>query len=1315
MSLDMEFTAGIGDSISQIAKVQAALQGHGVAVDNLAKTVYGATKRNNEWLHSYKGFDQAGRAFVATITEECNVMGLAAIKFEELSNARQEAVAAAKRVFEQDIRIAKEIKAQERELDRLLKTQERAVLVARKLQESKDKATRKVAVTGVANSAFASIDPTGAVGGMNPAQIAKIQGMMQTLERTMQRSGLSAAQLQAHVNGFKVGNIPILVGKMGEVDRALRRTATGFAVLEKESKSAAGSMWLSWENVARVMQIQGWHAAFSKTASVAKESAIEFRKFQQSIALIQTITDDATNSTTAWEVALRRTSDAFNVPLLEVSAAAYNTVSNQIARSTDATKFLAVASKFGKVTNSDLTASVNILSSVINAYGTSSGDAGEIAARLFKVIDLGRVNTDQLNTSLGNQLAVAAQLGISYEEVGAALSVMTNQGVGTDTALTNLGAVMTKLLKPSKSFQEFLSGKGYDSGVAAVKAEKLYGIIQLLNEELRKGGVSAVAADLQDVRAIRFGSSFGGDKQTALFLKNHELIKNSTSQFEKAYINSVNNVGEVWERNNNRIQNILKADIGKSFLTVLTTMQSGVLAQEGTFKTFAELFKTFANVVQGVVGPLNAMTNGLGSLMGATGDSTVLTKGFSYTLIATGVVYATTNKSIQGYTASIWQNIIALKAQAAAGKGFKVSGGMVAGVGITAGIIALDQIVSIYNRATDAVGDFKVQQLAVNQAIMEGLDAALNKTLKPFGQELDRIATVANIAGSKVNIRFREATENALGPMNEEFTNLIVTVEGFKELMAAEFDPEARMKELKKDIEASGKATDGLKKNFGDLALRKFFLDKDDLRGTVALAQELTNLGQNSLLTGNIQAFRDYSDEALATWKDINKTITASLKTSEEKTLKLKEKLLGSNFNMKDAKSSIADLQGKAQAATAAKDFDKAEAFYESIDRVIDKISEKEKKAANGKSLFADKLDTENTKAMLELEEKRTTFLKEVQTTQADIQKQLKQRLDTEKALVQVQQEQFIVAEKARLARDADNATAAKQEEAAKLMKQQSAELSAAIKESADQFTKNSDLFGGMRTGLAPDKASQMIGVALQDFSGMLGIDNVKNASAAYSKNDFAGAEQALTTELINLREQRRDIDNNSDLRAKDKKLGTTVVPDTLKRIDDAEQILKQAIKSIANRESLEAAYKKLTTSDNFKNLQGNSALIEANIAALKDNRAAINANTAAIRGEKMPAFADGGWVSGAKGTDQITVRASDGEFIMPPGPAAKFAPLLESMRLGTYKSGRANSSVTTIGDIHVTVEGGSSSEEMAREFSRKIRRNFLRGNSRIG
>ena len=135
-------------------------------------------------------------------------------------------------------------------------------------------------------------------------------------------------------------------------------------------------------------------------------------------------------------------------------------------------EFLEVAQKAAKGGVTDLTVSVNGISSVINAYGADVLSATDASDLMFTAVRLGKTSFEEMSASLFQVTPTAAALGVQFGDVTAALASMTAQGVPTSVATTQLRQLFVELSKEGtktsdvfskisgKSFKEFIAGGG---------------------------------------------------------------------------------------------------------------------------------------------------------------------------------------------------------------------------------------------------------------------------------------------------------------------------------------------------------------------------------------------------------------------------------------------------------------------------------------------------------------------------------------------------------------------------------------------------------------------------------------------------------------------------------------------------------------------------------------------------------------------------------------------------------------------------------------------------------------------------------------
>ena len=165
-------------------------------------------------------------------------------------------------------------------------------------------------------------------------------------------------------------------------------------------------------------------------------------------------------------------------------------------------KVLEAAAKAASAGMAQTSESAAGITAVLNAYGLSADEAGRISDVLFKTVDRGVITFPELASQIGKVTALAAPLGVSIEEVGAGIAVLTKNGIDAESATTQLNAIMQRFIKPSKEAQKVAASFGIELTSQALASKGLSGALTEMVEKTG-GSKEAMAALLGDARAIR--------------------------------------------------------------------------------------------------------------------------------------------------------------------------------------------------------------------------------------------------------------------------------------------------------------------------------------------------------------------------------------------------------------------------------------------------------------------------------------------------------------------------------------------------------------------------------------------------------------------------------------------------------------------------------------------------------------------------------------------------------------------------------------------------------------------------------------------
>jgi len=128
--------------------------------------------------------------------------------------------------------------------------------------------------------------------------------------------------------------------------------------------------------------------------------------------------------------------------------------------------------------------SVDLMTTVLNAYSLEATDAAYVSDVLFKTIKMGKTTGPELALSFGRVASMAAAAAIPLEDMAAATVALTRAGLKTDEAMTALRQVINKIVNPTE---------------AAQKAVERLGLTMFSEETLKQeGGLIKILAELAE-------------------------------------------------------------------------------------------------------------------------------------------------------------------------------------------------------------------------------------------------------------------------------------------------------------------------------------------------------------------------------------------------------------------------------------------------------------------------------------------------------------------------------------------------------------------------------------------------------------------------------------------------------------------------------------------------------------------------------------------------------------------------------------------------------------------------------------------------
>lgn len=674
----------------------------------------------------------------------------------------------------------------------------------------------------------------------------------------------------------------------------------------------------------------------------------------------------------------------------ETLAGAYEILSARTEDAAGTQAILATALVASSAATVPTATSVDVLTSVLNSYGLAATDATRVSDVLFKTADIGKTTFEQLAPVIGNVAPLASSTGVSIEELGGAIAVLTKSGIKTPSAVESIRAVIAALGAPTIEAKKAAAEFGLTLDDNFLKSR---GLSAALTEVVAKtgGSSSAIRKIIGDVTGFNAalkltadGSKEFNDAISANF-NAAGASANAAAQRQQTFAAAQERLAAAGER--------LAVSFGRTVIPVLTKTANIIAAGADAFNEAIPDYLKFGTVV---AAGLTAM-----ALTGAAALAGIIVSVGAVTSTLTGAAAAAGTLAVAGVTLG---EALAI---ASAPIGTVLAGltGM-QGVALAAGVAfasfaglvgAVAAAVAIYTKILQDNTKAEEELLAIE----ERRAAALRKGKSLIGQSADELRAQGKTAKDLVDVigGLQDQTEAARREGNDglvkELEAKIHDLQVVKAELAAdppkipEPDPAPIHESLKEQKAAAKEAATALREKVAaEVAAIKNSKQSD--------AEKLTAL-KNLLVTEKLRANEKIHIETLIA--NLEKKAAAEKSKAAKKAAdeQFKQELQ----NVEHSKKGIADqiTQLEALAQKYADNGDKRRAIEDQISKLKNKQAAEDEKRA--------KAEVDRIQAIADAEAKAADLKRQASEGKtADLERQQERGVDVTEELIKERQKQ---------------------------------------------------------------------------------------------------------------------------------------------------------------------------------------------------------------------------------------------------------------------------------------------------------------------
>lgn len=483
----------------------------------------------------------------------------------------------------------------------------------------------------------------------------KIQSYSQHLDRASQMYGENSSQanqyrqalnrLKDEFNGLD-GKINSTEAELQQFQTSLNQSYTEVNKLATKLKSMPfEKIGADLKNAGSTLKAIGQDLTTNVTLPLGAASvgiAKMSYDFEQGLSKVGTLVDKSGKEMKQYEGTIKDIAIATGTSLTGMTESMYQGIS----AGADLNNIFGLLETSAKLSTGGFTSqeiAIDGLTTAMNAFGISYDDVNTVADKFIHTQNKGKTSVNELASSIGNVAGIAANAGVSFDELLSATASLTMNGLTTSEAMNGLKAAFSNIIKPSGQAAKIANELGIEFNAAALESKGLAGFLQDVQD--KTGGNIETMAQLfgstEALNAILTLTGEGADE----FSSTLEGMANSAGLTEDAFNSMNESAGKQFLNSINELK-IALVSMGDALAPVISWLAEKLSELAQWFDGLDEGGRKAVVAMAGLAMAIGPVLSGVGSLMMIGGNlSTMLASGMgagaasgALTALATGGV-----------------------------------------------------------------------------------------------------------------------------------------------------------------------------------------------------------------------------------------------------------------------------------------------------------------------------------------------------------------------------------------------------------------------------------------------------------------------------------------------------------------------------------------------------------------------------------------------------------------------------------------------------------------------------------------------------
>lgn len=341
-----------------------------------------------------------------------------------------------------------------------------------------------------------------------------------------------------------------------------------------KSKTLFGQARLELENFRLGAERTGVDIEALKNGFIATGAALAafgtitgkaFMSYEEELVQARNLMDESVMSYDELDKGVRKLAEAYGIADAEMAKSAATALSSNV-QTADSLKFLEQAARFSKGTFTDMNTTVDLTTSIMNSYKMSIDELPAVYDQLINTQKQAKVSWEDYNSNIGNLAALGSQVGVSLNEINAALVLQTQKGIDSATALTNLKGIIQAISSPTSAAAQKAEELGIKFDAATMK-NKGFAVVMDKITKACKDDNEAMATLFGNVRAWT-GATVLAENGGKNFKEVLESLNDSSGMLDNNLQNVSETTGVKWKEAIERLKNSA-VDLGEKIAPII--------------------------------------------------------------------------------------------------------------------------------------------------------------------------------------------------------------------------------------------------------------------------------------------------------------------------------------------------------------------------------------------------------------------------------------------------------------------------------------------------------------------------------------------------------------------------------------------------------------------------------------------------------------------------------------------------------------------------------------------------------------------------